>query len=165
MSTGDSKEVGESPATPWAFGALLLIAGGLAVAFSMSMRVSGFTDVHDPGPDALPQLMGYALIAGGLVQLVSSALKKTAPMASPANSKDSRCCWSGGLVLAQVCAYVALLPILGFVLATLGFAIGLLGWLGVSWKLSAAVAVGLVVIVSVLFTHVFEVILPAGILF
>ena len=62
-------------------------------------------------------------------------------------------------MLGQVVAYAALLPVLGFSLATICFAIGLLRWLGSSWKLSLAVAISLVAIVSVLFTYVFDVIL------
>ena len=69
---------------------------------------------------------------------------------------------SGVIVLVQVILYVALLPTLGFILSTVCFCITLLRWFGASWKLSVSVALSLVAIVSLLFTYVFEVVLPTG---
>lgn len=163
MSTGPTEEDQSTPALPWAFGAFLLVVGVFAVVLAKHMRVGGFTDVHDPGPDALPQLMGYALIAGGLVQVIRGVRERKAG-AMPAGDSD-KFRWSGAIVLGQVVAYAALLPILGFLLATICFAIGLLRWLGASWKLCVAVAISLVALVSLLFTYVFDVMLPTGVFF
>ena len=153
MSDGDAGTYSASEA----FGVFLVLAGVLAVLLTGEMQVSGFTASHDPGPDALPKVLGYLLIVGGAVEIVRNYLKRRERSADRAPIS-----WAGVIVLFQVVLYVVLLPVLGFSLSTGCFTIALLRWFGASWRLTISVALSLILIVNVLFTHVFEVVLPAG---
>lgn len=173
MSTPDSaaprrEEEGNSPeVAPWAFGVFALVAGTLAILFTGSMRVGGFTDPHDPGPGALPRMLGMLLAAGGAVDIFRSVLqRKRGRSAFPTGDLErlqmKAGVQSGAVVLALVVLYAALLPILGFALSTLGLTLALLRWMGAPWKLSLVVAIALIATVMLLFQMVFDVVLPAG---
>lgn len=144
----------------WALGVFLLLLGAGAIALSGMMKVSGFTDSHDPGPAALPRLAGGVLAIGGLVEIVHYFVRRRSQQGAGATSLDA--VKSGVTILVQVIAYVALLPLLGFSLATCAFTTALLRWFGAGWKMSAGVSVALVLVINILFSQVFEVILPSG---
>ena len=144
---------------PWGFGVFLLLAGVVAIVLTGQMKVSGFTDAHDPGPDALPRVLAILMIVGGVTEVIRAVLNRRAPSDS-LGAGDSG--WSGCIVLVQVVLYVALLPVLGFIVSTICFSVALLRWFGASWKLALSMAVSLVAVVSLLFSQVFEVVLPIG---
>jgi hypothetical protein len=149
-----------------ALGVFLLLVGTIAIVISSMMKVSGFTVAADPGPAALPRAAGVVLMLGGAFEIVRYALRRrinSTRSEAPATTVTASSTLKPGLmVLSLVIAYGFAIPLLGFSLATGGFAVALLRWFGAGWRLSCAVSLSLIIVITTLFTQVFEVVLPAG---
>ena len=151
-------EPDDVPRAPWAFGVVCILLGAAAFLLASDIR-SGFTDENDPGPGAIPRLLGVFLLAGGVIE-VGRGIAAARSVAG-ASEPDRR--WMTVLLAtAMVVGYVVLLPLIGFALSTLLFAVGFLVWLGASWRFGLGLGIGVVVFVTFLFREGFHVELPSG---
>ena len=136
----------------------------------------GLTGNNDPGPLALPAVLGIALFcaacgegvlrgarrraSGGPVPVVAAGVDETEGE-SPQGKAPVR-----QLVgtVAVLFLYGAAVQILGFPLSTLLFVSGASWWLGARWWSALLCAALMVIVVRLLFVNGFEVQLPGGLL-
>lgn len=164
------------------WGGVLVLTGCAAMILAARLEYTPLGDNQDPGPRAFPLILGMVLLLGGLIELAStwrgrrsevhqdndrpaSKAKAVDPMAdipgaeaaaTPPSSRDAL------IVLVAVGVYVAALGWLGFSLSTVLLVMGLMLRLGARWLTAALTAVGLVVVVQLLFVQLFRVQLPVG---
>jgi hypothetical protein len=131
---------------PLVCGGFLVVLGAVALIEALSLR-DGWL-----GARLMPALVGGMLVLVGLAHLREPVATDVWP--DPA----------GGLrVLALLVLYVALLPSLGFLLATLLFALPLVRALGaMSWPLTLVTAAAIALACHVVFKHWLGMPLPSG---
>lgn len=116
---------------------------------------------NTPGPPFFPWINTVILMALSLGLLASGLFGADAAVAGADRTARLR----GGAVLALFFGYLLVLPGLGFVLATIPFFALLMTLFGERRPLPvAAGAVGITVILYILFRHGFGVFLPSGVL-
>lgn len=158
-------EQGQDIGNP-ALGAFLTTLGALALFCSQGIEGLGVGSAGDPGSKAFPIGLGALLLAVGVYEIVRWAMARKgdegrAPLFDPAALKDGT---AGrlGLISLSMILYVWLLGPLGFASATLVFCIPWMKRLGSRWRVSAAVAIAMVIAIEILFDGVFQVQLPKG---
>lgn len=146
----DSAELPDRSTGPsLAYALLLVVVGGLFWLGSRDIGRTGASQANDPGPRAFP-----AALAGTL--FVAGALYGTWGIAQLADRQRRRAL----LTVVAMTAYVGLMPVAGFSLATFAFAFCMLVALGAGWWRAACVSAALVALVQLLFRQLFHVILP-----
>ncbi len=137
--------------------AIVLIALGIAYAH-LTSGLPERTLPNTPGPSFFPWLIVASLLALSVAMLARGlragkrAGKKTAPPP-----------WRALGMLGWFVAYLAALPVVGFVIASVPFFAGLMVFFGARrWASVAALSVIVPVAVYHLFRGVFQVLLPAG---
>lgn len=134
---------------PLVCGGFLVALGAVALLEALRLR-DGWL-----GARLMPVLVGGVLVLVGLAH----AREPSPPVAWPDAAGAGRVV----AVLALLALYVALLPVLGFVVATLLFALPLVRALGaMSWPLTVATAVAIAVACQVVFKHWLGMPLPSG---
>lgn len=130
--------------------------GITAIILALRIPKTGFQSEYDPGPAAVPALMGLSLTLGGLYQglLAWRRSETTSPL-------HLKAFWilAGGLV-----AYAVAMPSVGFALSTVTLVTWMATWLGSRWWVSLLFALGIVLLVQILFGQLFKVPLPQGVL-
>lgn len=133
------------------------------------LEAAGYTEMenHDPGPFALPIALGAVLFIGVLSQLfVFSRKPRDAETQDEENPNQEEAekprNASAAIVIAAMVAYLSLMNLLGFSLATVLLAGGLIWHFGSRWWTAILSAVILTVVVNALFTLIFKVPLPEG---
>ena len=158
------KEAGET-ARLLSYVALLLASGGLFVS-AFAIPASRFERL---GAGAFPKMVFGALMLMSLVAIVD-ALRKV-PRAAYGRFASQTVAWARRrylvfVVLAALAAYIAVLPLLGFSIASLLFILGLeLVLMPRGWKtllIALIVAVVFSFGLNWLFAEVFDVFLPRG---
>lgn len=133
-----------------------VLTGLVAVVLAARIPETGFQSEFDPGSRLLPTLMGVALMVGGVVEAVRARKK-----AAEVNHMDSDL-GKFSLVLVLLALYVAMLPYLGFSIATVAVTTVVARVMGSPWWVALVLAVGLVVGVHLLFVYLFRVPLPSS---
>lgn len=152
------------------FGPVLILLGLLAVIGSRSIPEGNLGHNEDPGPRAFPLWLGLCLVTGGVHELVSWFRRRRAVSEQPGPNWTSA--WREGLfaqrnrnpwiLVGALCLYLPAISWLGFSLATVLFAFGVMKRLGAGWWQSGFVSAGLVVVIHLLFVTFFKVQLPMG---
>jgi hypothetical protein len=114
----------------------------------------------DPGPEFLPAAMGLLLMLGGLA-VAWSQFRDSHVIASGQSSSNDLVMWSlvGGMLI-----YLPALSWIGFSVASILGCTALLYMLKTRFLIALAFSVGLVVFAKMVFTRIFEVQLPEGLL-
>jgi putative tricarboxylic transport membrane protein len=158
----------------WSLGPVLILLGVLAIGFAPEPHRLGLGDNQDPGPRAVPLVLAFGLITGGVAEIVKAwvgrrrltrsagAAARKEEDAAAADSSDAQSLGDAAVVLVLVVGYVAALPWLGFSLSTSLLVVALLLRLGARWMTAAVAAVVLVLAVRLLFVGLFKVQLPVG---
>jgi len=155
--------VADGDARRLSWGIFLLAAGSAAFFSALAISESAFTSKNDIGPRAFPMALSAGLVIGGLVEVVL-ALRGRPARKSPGDRRG----WHDPrlrkvVVLGSVvAAYVTLIPLAGFSLATVAMGTGMTRWLGARWTTGGGFAVALVIAIQLLFGQLFQVQLPAG---
>lgn len=144
----------------WPLAAMVLLLGGTALIMALLADRGARTNPNDPGPWFLPLMLGAALCAGAAALFLTRTSPANTPADQPAAIDPLSWQLLGGLVV-----YVWALPWIGFLLSTSLFAWLLLWRLQVRWWKALCAAAGLTLIAAGLFSGVFKVPLPAGVLF
>ncbi len=152
-----------------ALGVGLLIVGGLAVGFAGQIQELGLGQNADPGPRALPMLLGAVLILGGVFEMALWLLRRNRAGVGIGEEGDVAEAVATApsyrpliLMVAGVTAYVVAIGMIGFTLSSFVFATAMMGCLGIRWWVAGLTSVGLLVVVQGLFTYLFRVQLPRG---
>lgn len=134
---------------------------GLALATFLLVRSFPPGPPDLPGPGMFPLLMAALGAVLGLVLMVAALRRREPGTASPVDADSPR--WRIPAVLAGTVAYVLLMPVLGFVSASVLYLTGLILILGYPHKARAA-AVAFIVAWAIqgIFAGVMNVPLPAG---
>lgn len=153
-------------------GPVLFLVGLLTLILARDIPQSTLGNNEDPGPRAFPNALAILLILGGLYEQARTLrLRRPAPAPSAARNKSS--VWKNlsrvenrnALILVGALAlYLVAIPWVGFPLATLLFSAGMMLQLGAHWRLAAPFSLGLVAVIYLLFTVLFRVQLPVGVL-
>lgn len=122
---------------------------------------------YDPGPYLLPIALGAVLVFGLIAQVFWFSRTRPAevdPATTDPGEEDSAPPQNGLalLIIAALAAYLLLMPWVGFSLATVLFAAGLIWRFGSGLGTAVFSAVLLTIVVKALFTIVFKVPLPEG---
>ena len=134
---------------PLVCGAFLVVVGVVALLEAFRLR-DGWL-----GAGLMPALVGGVLVLVGLAH----ATEPAAPVAWPDAAGGRRVV----ALLVLLALYIALLPWLGFLVATLLFALPIVRSLGAtSWTRSLATAAAIAVAAHVVFKHWLGMPLPAG---
>lgn len=165
------KQMKISPSEPlpsrWGFAILSMVVAGAALALSFVRVRGGFATQHDPGPWMLPRLLALALLVGGAIQLfldLRSRRQNGLPLEKAEDVQGSAASkWQLPLLVAGMAVYVAMLPWIGFVIATTVFASLLLIASQVVWWRAILAAVVLAGVGYGLFAVLFKVPLPGGV--
>jgi len=157
----------------WSLGPVLILVGPAALLLARRIPETSLGNNEDPGPRAFPLALAALLVAGGLAELILNIRRRRSANASP-RARPTLAGWGDSLLrrenlnafflIAALVAYLAAMPWIGFPVATLLFSIGMMLLLGAPIRLTAPFSVGLVVLIYVLFTMLFKVQLPAGVL-
>ncbi len=148
-----------------AFGWFLLLLAANILYFAQG--ISGLAlGNHDPGPQALPMVLGVLLLLGGVFELGKAwwhRRAQTPQTSSEPVSARLAISSSDRVVIFTVCALLAYLismDWLGFSLSTILFGSSLLWRLGARWWISLTVSVAITLLVHLLFVTLFKVPLP-----
>jgi hypothetical protein len=156
--------------TGWSFGAGLLAVGLLALWLSNDIDATRLGDTRDPGARALPRILAAILIAGSVLQLAGwmrARLRAKAvglPLrdAAEATATEPAASVDAVILLVATVVYIPLIAWAGFALSTTLFVIAIMIRLRARWLTAIATALGLVIVVHVLFVTLFRVQLPTG---
>jgi hypothetical protein len=157
----------------WSLGLIFMALGCLAFVLARRIPYSELGGNQDPGPRAFPTWLGLLLIAGGALEFGAWWRNRRRPDRAPMQPEPGISSESGELpgrnldvvILAvAVALYVPALVGLGFSLSTCLFTAVMMRRLGAGWPAIVGTAVGLVILVQVLFVRLFQVQLPAGML-
>jgi hypothetical protein len=157
----------------WSLGPVLITVGALTLFLAQDVPQTSLGNNQDPGPRAFPVALAVLLILGGIYELGRFLLRRARPGAPTTAATGLRRLWKplarpenrDALILIGALAfYLTVMPWVGFPLATLAFSAGMMLRLGAPWKLATPVSVGLVVAIYLLFTVLFKVQLPPGVL-
>lgn len=146
--------------TKWITPAVFFAAGAIVL---FTLRDAPDVPVEDPlGPFGLPRAIavGLVLVAAGLAaQAWWGAARAPAEDEPPV---DPRSRLLGALTMVATVAYVLILPVLGFVIASIVFGVGLLPVLGARrlWTV-LAVPAAVVAVLWLLFVYTLDVELPS----
>lgn len=135
----------------------------LSVGYLVEVQKLSWGTMAQPGSAVFPLLLGVALAAVSLLIIGESARagSVTGSVDLPRGADRKRIL---GLV-AALAGYVVLLPVLGFILASAGFAVAVLRLLsGLSWLRTAVLAIVVTAATYLLFALVLGVLLPKGVL-
>ncbi len=133
----------------------LIGMGATALWFGGRIPETGFQSEYDPGPRAVPLFMGLFLVVVGIVEGIEGFRRRREALPDPPG--PALLVLTLGLI-----AYVASMPYLGFVVATLVFVTAFLRSVGSLWWQGVLAAVLMAVVVQGLFVGLFKVPLPAG---
>jgi hypothetical protein len=143
--------------------------GALFLFFAKDIGRSGLIAEDDPGPRAMPIAISLFLIAGGLVQVAATWLSRIWPgKARPAGdqareaSGTRRGLLNVFVLIGALLGFLLLVKVVGFLASTFLFALLMTWWLEARWWHALLFAVALVLVIYVLFVHMFEVALPEG---
>lgn len=142
---------------------MLLALGALAIRegirLAMTMRQPGFYDVV--GPDRYLLIVGSALILIGLIHIGSERERRKIQGWGEKDQSLTQVLWIvGGLAL-----YVALIPVLGYLSASVVFFLLVMRVLGLSsWMVNGVLSVLMALVFQFIFGKLLGVILPPGIL-
>ncbi|MFT5468011.1 MAG: hypothetical protein ACI8UO_003119 [Verrucomicrobiales bacterium] len=138
----------------------LIALGAAAFWFSADFKSAGFGSNADPGPAAFPRILAAGLILGGIWELARSIWVGTWRESLAALKK--REVLTMFVLVVVLVGYAVLISVVGFSVATIGFATALLIWRGMRWWIALATALGLVAVAVSLFVFLFKVQLPGG---
>lgn len=146
--------------TKWITPAVFFAAGAIVL---FTLRDTPDVPVEDPlGPFGLPRAIavGLVLVAAGLAaQAWWGAARAPAEDEPPV---DPRSRLLGALTMVATVAYVLILPVLGFVIASIVFGVGLLPVLGARrLRTVLAVPAAVVAVLWLLFVYTLDVELPS----
>jgi putative tricarboxylic transport membrane protein len=150
---------------------VLLAAGGVVVLLAAA-RLPGGTEADPLGPRGFPSLLGAGLIGSGLAMLVRTLIVVRNPTSRPAfeppDDGQAEGSFSPRRFLGAVVVlvlYVVALPVLGFLISTPAFLAGMVTLQGGVPRLQfVGTVVGLPVGILLLFSGLFGVPLPGGLL-
>lgn len=140
----------------WSLSLFLTGIGAAAIILAFGIPETGFQNRFDPGPSAVPVLIGIFLLAGGIAEGIRAA--REAPILPEIIPGDF------GIFVGALILYALAMPYTGFGLATVILSSLMTWYLGSRWWVAIALAVSLVVVVHVLFVYLFRVPLPSGVL-
>jgi len=145
-------------------GVFLIVLASVALVLSRGVKVLGFAQEGDPGSKAFPVALAGLLMIAGLGEMVRWVTAWRRNDARGGKLPDLKHAGTRRLLalLLSMGAYVFLLGPLGFASATLLFCVPWMWALGLHWRGSIGLTVGLVVLIEVLFAGVFQVRLPEG---
>lgn len=147
------------------------IAGLVLLAISLVLLVQSFQLPSLPivpvGPGFYPSIVLSFMAATSALLVLQDLLKRRAPAVADAGEAPRRNYRRVAIAFAIVAAYVALLPLLGFRIATVVFVGALQAALGRpqtarQWAVLAAIALGTAVVSYVIFERYLLVLLPRG---
>ena len=159
-------------AVGWSLGVVFLALGAAAAGLARLIPFTELGNNRDPGPRAFPTYLGLLLILGGAWELAAwwrnrraaplsaespppDAPTPDTPLASVRNSDVV-------VLVGAVALYIPAMVWLGFSLGTLLFTSVVLRRLGARWPVILGTAIGLVLLVQLLFVQLFRVQLPIG---
>ncbi|SNS43910.1 tripartite tricarboxylate transporter TctB family protein [Tropicimonas sediminicola] len=118
------------------------------------------------GPGLFPSIAGSGLIICGLLILATGLVKRAAavPVAEPSPPMSRQAWINTGAVLASVVFFALFLNKLGFHLVAFPMLLVLLILFGINWLKSILLAVGVTVLVHLIFYSFLHVPLPWGLL-
>ena len=155
-------------------GAFLIGIAIFFICFGMQISTSAFTTDGDPGPRAIPVLLGTSVLLGGLWEILSAirlrfrqgnrnpktlgrteveTLRKSFP--DDAEPTVRRVVWFCVLLLI----YVLAVP-WAFYVSTFAFTVAGVRYLGAKWMTALGLALGVTSIVWLLFVRLFKLSLP-----
>lgn len=142
----------------------IFIACGIAVALLIPTQVKGINTSVQMGPDFFPYIAAGLMIAVNLIALITNYFRykneKTAGQESYVQKTDPKDQLRVILILALVCGYVLLMPVVGYVISTLVIVNVLLFILGVrKWYQYLAVS-GFSLVIYFVFKNILYVMLP-----
>lgn len=138
-----------------AVGALVLGAGYLYASWELDVGTSA-----EPGPGLMPRVVAVGLVLGAVLALVER-VKPSAEVEEPPDRSGAR---RQVVVLGTLTAYVAALPVLGFLLSSV-LALTACSWTITpkrSLRRAALIGVGIALVVDISFRLLLNVNLPAG---
>ncbi|MFV1964022.1 MAG: tripartite tricarboxylate transporter TctB family protein [Pirellulaceae bacterium] len=152
------------------FGLALMLVSVFFLFFAKDIGRSGLTADNDPGPRALPMAISLLLLAGGMWELAADLRCRFRPVSTPPTDDrliPEQAPSRGGLanVLFLVVAlllFLLLVHCVGFLWSTSLFALCMTWWLGARWWHALIFSAALVLVIDILFVHMFEVALPSG---
>lgn len=141
-------------------GVSLMLAGIFIMA-----RASGFPTLPGgyPGPGLFPQILGFLLASCGLLVIAIKWREKAWPRL-PRLFPIRREVLSFVLVIVAVLVYVLFSESLGFILVTSLIMVGLMLSLGVPFRMSLPVGLGVTFLAYLIFRKLLAVPLPGGLL-
>ena len=135
-------------------GASIWIGAGLYfLSFSFQIREPLTLNKFDPGPALLPKIMGVLLLCGGFYTAAKSLIAKDCIGENP-NTRGSI------LLATTVFAYILLLPVLGFHIATTVFGVFAMKIMRVGFVKSVLCTLAIVVLIHCVFINIFAIPLP-----
>lgn len=147
------------------------IAGLVLLAISLVLLVKSFQLPSLPivpvGPGFYPSIVLSFMAAASALLVVQDVLKRRAPAAADAGDAPRRNYRRVAIAFAVVAAYVVLLPLLGFRVATIVFVGALQAALdrprtARQWTVLAAIALGTAMVSYFIFERYLLVLLPRG---
>ena len=141
-------------ATRFALSFFFVLTGSAALVLARGIPVTGFQNEFDPGPRAVPTMVGVLLLVGGVFQGVQEVRREIA------GSSSEMGLVSFWVTLAALTAYALVMPYLGFGIATFILISIMTYRLGSRWWVSVLFAIGLVLAVQLLFVNLFKVAMP-----
>ena len=130
-----------------------MVVGLYFLTFSYHIREPLTLNKFDPGPALLPKIMGVLLMCGGFY----IAAKKLIVIDSTPEATHSR---GSRLLAATVFAYILVLPILGFHIATVVFGVFSMMIMRVGPIRSLLCTIAIVALVHCVFVKLFAITLP-----
>jgi len=161
----------ESPG--WSLGPALILLGALTLFLTQDIPQPSLGNNQDPGPRTFPIALATLLILGGVYELGRNVIRCVRRGPSPSHGIRLGSVWrplvrpesrDALILIGALVLYLAAMPWVGFPLATLLFSTGMMLRLGAHWRLATPVSLGLVTAIYLLFTVLFKVQLPAGVL-
>ena len=145
------------------FAMALIVVGGVCFIGGLRIEQSVTSDEDDPGPKALPLVLGGALFLGGVGSCISMLIRPRQEDA-PSGKTDAGMAGFGNapVALSAFVAYVIAIGWLGFQVSTLTFVWSMLVWLGARWWSALLMAVLVIGVVRFVFGNLLYVQLPEG---
>ena len=130
-----------------------VFAGLYFLVFSYQIRVPLTLSKSDPGPALLPKIMGTLLLCGGFYTIAKTYIVKERKQ-DKANGHGSR------LLATAVFAYLLVLPVLGFHIATVIFGMCAMLIMKVRLFTSLICTAAIVTLIHFIFITLFQISLP-----
>jgi len=135
-------------------GASIWIGAGIYfLSLSFQIREPLTLNKFDPGPALLPKILGVLLLCGGFYTITKKVIAKDC---AHQNSKRR----GSRLLATTVFAYILLLPVLGFHIATTVFGVFAMMIMRVSFVKSLLCTLAIVALIHCVFINLFAIPLP-----